>query len=80
MAAFKIHNLVIPNNIACDDCDCTDPLVPYKGSEPNEQEPDRLVCPKCNKEFAIDMRDRTFKRLVDGIEIINFYNTFSNAG
>lgn len=79
MDALKIHNLVIPNNIACDSCDCMDPLVPYKESEPNSLEPDRLICPKCNKEFAIDMRDRTFKRLIDNIEIMDFYNAFSNV-
>lgn len=72
---IDLCNLVILNNIACDNCDCTDPLIPHKGSEPNDKEPDRLICSKCGKEFAIDMQNRTFERLRDN-SITNFIKDF----
>lgn len=47
-----MQDLVLYADQVCGECEF-EKLVPYKGSEVNTVEPDRLVCQNCGKEYAI---------------------------
>lgn len=77
----QLIDLVLPIDIVCDECQCFKKLVPYKGNQINEEEPDRLVCPGCGKEFAISMNNdkRQIRRLAKITELKAFWDQFVKA-